>query len=70
MLKLKKKKPKNLEHVLYCLKFRANVFNSAVIPNFNNVKGYIKTEYVEFSGESIWESKCNSKEEARTLGTR
>lgn len=47
-----------------------NAFNSAVIPNFKNVKGYINKEYVVFSGENMWGSKYNSKEEARTRGNR
>lgn len=52
-----------MHYIVYCLE--QNAFNSAVIPNFKNVKGYINTEYVGFSGENIWENKCNRKEEAR-----
>lgn len=43
MLKLKKQlKTWSMHYIVYCLE--QNAFNSAVIPNFKNVKGYINTE--------------------------
>lgn len=57
-----------MHNIVYSLE--QNTFNSAVIPNFKNVKGCINNEYVGFSGENTWGSKCNSKEEAGTKGNR
>ena len=55
-----------MHYTVYCLE--QNHFNSTVISNFKNIKGYINTEYVGFSGENIWESKCNIKKKQETRG--
>lgn len=56
-----------MHNIVYSLE--QNEFNSAVIPNFKNVKGYSNNEYVGFSEANTWGRKCNS-EEVRTRGNR